>query len=77
MYADDTSVYLAGPTVTFRENTLNEELHGIEKWCNQNHLVVNTVKTKCILICSAQERRRLHENTLQLFNIVWGTNTMC
>ena len=66
MYADDMTVYLAGPTVTFLENTLNEELHGIEKWCNQNHLVVNTIKTKSILICSAQKRRRLHENTLQL-----------
>ena len=66
MYADDTSVYVTGKDVNELNTCLNMELEEVSKWCNTNKLVINQLKTNCMLICSPQKRTRLDTHNLNV-----------
>ena len=42
------------------------ELEEVSKWCNTNKLVINQLKTNCMLICSHQKRTRLDTHNLNV-----------
>ena len=62
MYADDTTFHVSGKTTNEISMKLNEDSINIQKWCKDNKMVINTDKTKSMLICSKQRRRTLPEN---------------
>lgn len=62
MFADDTIIYVKGGGSAEIETRLNEVLHIIEKWMNNNGLKMNATKTKYMLIKSV--RKELRKNTI-------------
>ena len=53
MYADDTTIYTAGPTPDIIANTLNRILQNLSNWCSKNLLTPHLGNTEYILLgCS-------------------------
>ena len=66
MYADDTTIYdIQADMGTLRSN-LQESLTILQKWCKQNGMLLNTKKTKVMLISTRQKRIRLDTRLLSL-----------
>ena len=66
MYADDTTIYdIQADMGTLRSN-LQESLTILQKWCKQNGMLLNTEKTKVMLISTRQKRIRLDTRLLSL-----------
>jgi len=68
MYADDTTMTAISDNVDELEETLNHQLEDVHKWCSNNQMVINTDKTKSMLITTAQKRAKLqpHQKELSL-----------
>ena len=49
MYADDSTIYIAKPTIDELSSVLNQELQAVVTWITNNKLVLNTVKTNSIV----------------------------
>ena len=64
MYADDTALYLGGQTVDEINNSIDEDLVRLAEWLQDNKLVLNVAKTKCLLFTS--QRHKEHNNNLNL-----------
>ena len=58
MYADDTVLYLPGPTVQSLIFYINEDLQRLPEWLGDNNLVLNVSKTKCVLFTSQRHKER-------------------
>ena len=65
-YADDTSLCAFSETTLSLQNKLSADLKIIEDWCINNRLVINTSKSKCMILCSHQKRRHLNTDQLQV-----------
>ena len=46
MYADDSTITATGKTTEAVEEKLNNDLHDVSKWCEENKMVINAEKTK-------------------------------
>ena len=57
MYAEDTVLYLAGPTVHRLIFYVIQDLQCLSEWLEDN-LVVNVSKTKCLLFTSQRHKER-------------------
>jgi hypothetical protein len=66
MYADDTCLYSRGKSVEIIEEKLNVNLSHANKWMKSNKMVLNSEKTKCMLITTVQKSRRLSRTELEL-----------
>ena len=53
MYADDTTISVAGNTAAQVETLMNADLISIKKWLESNKLTINVTKTEYILIGSS------------------------
>ena len=49
LYADDTTLYKSGNDIVELRNIMNTDLNNILNWSNENKLLLNTEKTKCML----------------------------
>ena len=58
MYADDTVLHLAGPTVYNLNFYINQDLQCFTEWLEDNNLVLNVSKTKCLLFTSQRHKER-------------------
>ena len=58
MYADDTVFYLAGPTVDNLTFYINQDLQCLSERLEDNNLVLNVSKTKCVLFTSRRHKER-------------------
>ena len=58
MYADDTVLYLAGPIVDNLTFYINQDLQCLSEWLEDNNLVLNVSKTKCVLFTSRRHKER-------------------
>ncbi len=67
MYADDSSVTTSARTVLEIEQHLVEDADKVSTWSSENHMAVNTTKTKVMLITTWQMRASLpeHQRTLK------------
>ena len=55
VYADDTLLYVSGPTVNVVESKLSEDMERIITWLiNGNYLFLNYEKTKVMLVGTQQ-----------------------
>lgn len=53
LYADDTVVFVEADDDDSLQSKVNDELTATNNWCNDNHLILNSSKTKCIFFnCS-------------------------
>ena len=66
-YADDTNLTVSGHSLKNIETKLSVDLTNIEHWCNKTHLVINTLKSNCMLICTYQKRQHLETDQLKLY----------
>ena len=66
IYADDSTLYTAGKRVEDLENNLAEDLDQLSVWCNMNRMLVNTSKTKSMVITSHQKRAHLNKTNMDL-----------
>jgi hypothetical protein len=66
MFADDTNVSFASPTLSELENVLNRELQNLNIWLKVNRLSLNIAKTEFMIIGS---RQRLNVNADGNINI--------
>ena len=75
MYADDTSLFAIGNDIDEVNQKLNNDLIAVSKWFKCNMLIVNELKTNCMLVCTQQKRARLGSDQLSLYlNNVQITN---
>ena len=58
MYADDTALYLAGPTVHNLIFYIKQDLRCLSEWLKDNNLVLNVSETKCVLFTSKRHEER-------------------
>ena len=61
MYADDSTITATGKTTETVEEKLNNDLHEVSKWCEENKMVINAEKTKIMLITTRQKWQHLHK----------------
>ena len=66
LYADDTTFYDFQSDVFQLETNLQHALNLLRNWCQQNGMVLNTDKTKVMLITSRQKRLSLQNPVLSL-----------
>ena len=66
LYADDTAVYDAQFDLNELKANLQKSLIVFRKWCEQNGMLLNTDKTKVMLITTRQKRLHINENILSL-----------
>ena len=59
MYADDTTVYFCSKEISDLIPTINDDLAKVAEWCINNKLVINTKKTKSMILCNHQKRRHI------------------
>ena len=57
MLADDTTFHTTGKSVVQIQKTLQFCLDRISVWCNTNHMLINPVKTKSMIITTRQNHQ--------------------
>ena len=55
MYADDTVIYTTGLESDCIMTEIQEDLQRVEQWMENNRLVLNPTKTKCMLFGTKQK----------------------
>ena len=60
LFADDSTLHANEKTVSILSNILQQSLDEIFDWCNNNQMLINTSKTKSMLITTRQK----HQNNL-------------
>ena len=66
LYADDTTIYDFQGGIDKLKTNLRLTLDSLQDWCRQNGMVINTEKTKVMLITSRQKRHNLQNSVLSL-----------
>lgn len=66
MYADDTTLYDINTSQEVIEQNLQLALNKLHIWCKNNGMVLNSAKTKVMLVTSSQKRQRLNAHKLNL-----------
>ena len=67
LYADDTILYKSSDNIDDLQHTLNNELTHIFNWSNENKLLLNSEKTKCMLFTtSAHPQFKLTLNSSEI-----------
>ena len=61
LYADDTTLHEDGQSISDIKTKLQIGLNNLQEWCKNNGMVLNTAKTKIMLITTRQ--KRLHIST--------------
>ena len=65
-YADDTTLYVVGESLETIEINLQVVLNCLVKWCKCNGMLINTAKTKVMLIITHLKRTSLINGQLSL-----------
>ena len=66
LYADDTTIYDMQDDLETLQRNLQHSLLSLQIWCKRNGMLLNTDKTKHLLITTRQKRVRLDENLFTL-----------
>ncbi len=66
LYADDTTIYDVQSDANEVEHNLQTALHKLKQWCDTNGMLLNTSKTKVMLITTRQRRAILADNAINL-----------
>ena len=66
LYADDTTIYDVQNDLPALIINLQRALDCLEEWCRQNGMILNTQKTKVMLLATRQKRLHIDENIFVL-----------
>ena len=66
LYADGTTIYDIQDDLETLQRNLQHSLLSLQIWCERNGMLLNTDKTKLMLITTRQKRVRLDENLFTL-----------
>ena len=66
LYADDTIFYDFQTNIDQLQSNLQLTLNSLQDWCRQNGMVINTEKTKVMLITTRQKRQPSQKSVLSL-----------
>ena len=66
LYADDTTLYYIASDKAVIESNLQKALNVVRTWCLENGMIINTDKTKLMLIASRQKRNLLIDCDLNI-----------
>ena len=66
LYADDTTLYGTASDKSSLEANLQKALDSVHTWCLENGMLINTDKTKLMLIASRQKRNSLIDGELKI-----------
>ena len=66
LYADDTTLYSTNLEKDVLEANLQKALDLVRSWCLENRMLINTDKTKLMLIASRQKRISLMDSELKI-----------
>ena len=66
LYADDTTLYDVQDSVEQIENNLQSALNNLHIWCRGNGMILNSSKTKVMLVTTNQKRQKLINDNLAL-----------
>ena len=66
LYADDTNLYYTDKSQACIEQQLQTALHKLSEWCKENGMLINTTKTKDMLITTPQRRVNLNNYNFHL-----------
>ena len=66
MFANDTTIVVRGPSITFVSNYFNGVGKTLSTWAVTNRMSLNTSKTKCLLITTRQKRSTLTSSELRV-----------
>ena len=66
LYADDTTLYDIQFSIEQIEKNLQPALKTLHIWCRSNGMILNSSKTKVILVTTNQKRQRLDNENLNL-----------
>ena len=66
LYADDTTLYDVQDSMEQIENNLQSALNNLHIWCRGNGMILNSTKTKVMLVTTNQKRQRLVNDNLDL-----------
>ena len=66
LYADDTTIYQISNSQHFIEQDLQMALQKLSVWCKLNGMLLNTEKTKVMLVTTSQKCLHLHNSILNL-----------
>ena len=65
LYADDTTIHKSASSVDVLSTALNADFQNITEWCIENNMVLNTDKTKVMLIGS-NRRHMVNESDVKI-----------
>ncbi|MCU7800728.1 MAG: hypothetical protein KZQ70_11410 [gamma proteobacterium symbiont of Lucinoma myriamae] len=77
LYADDTTLYDIQGSLTDVERNLQEALKNLHIWCKCNGMVINTDKTKLMIVTTSQKRQRMEKENLNLVYVNDSLLTVC
>ena len=66
LYADDTTLYDVQNSMEQIENNLQSSLNNLQIWCRSNGMILNSSKTKVMLVTTYQKRQRLTNDQFDL-----------
>ncbi|MES9905404.1 MAG: reverse transcriptase family protein [Sedimenticola sp.] len=66
LYADDTTLYNINKSKDEIERNLQNGLNSLDLWCKNNGMLLNTAKTKVMLITTRQKRNVMANDNLSL-----------
>ena len=66
LYADDTTLYDIQDSMEQIGENLQRAINNLHTWCQNNGMILNSSKTKVMLVTSNQKRQRLHNDNLIL-----------
>ena len=76
LYADDSTLHLSGNCYQTLQSKVQEDLHGVEEWCNDNNMFINKNKTKYMIIGTKQRAMpHYNESCLTINNQVIQSST--
>ena len=76
LYADDSTLHLSGNCYQTLQSKVQEDLHGVEAWCNDNNMFINKNKTKYMIIGTKQRAMpHYNESCLTINNQVIQSST--
>ena len=67
LFADDAILRSHSKNAITIEENLNSDLQKISEWCEDNNMLLNVAKTKCMLVGNSQKLSKLPDKNLNLF----------
>ena len=57
MLADDTTLHTSGKDILQIRSNMQDSLDEVSNWCDNNHMVINPIKTKSMTIATRQKHQ--------------------